>query len=149
MINLWFIFSFVWSLGGNLHEDSRARFDNFVRTSGLLKELYPSFPEEGTVFDYCVSPERGGFVTWSSVTNAFTYEQQTPYFNILVPTGENTAYEFLLRVLVANQSHVMLVGETGTGKSVMVQGFLKRVSEGVNTILASFSAQTSAKNMQV
>jgi len=47
----------------------------------------------------------------------------------------------------------MLVGETGTGKSVLVQGFLNKLvataDKGVNPVLASFSAQTSAKNMQV
>ncbi|MBO8631174.1 hypothetical protein INO08_15825, partial [Staphylococcus aureus] len=45
MINLWFIFAFVWAFGGNLHEESRGRFDKFVRASGLIKELDPSFPD--------------------------------------------------------------------------------------------------------
>ena len=46
----------------------------------------------------------------------------------------------------------MLVGETGTGKSVLVQGFLNKLvatsEKGINPVLASFSAQTSARNMQ-
>ena len=79
----------------------------------------------------------------------FSYSPSTPYFNILVPTGETTCYEFLLKVLLANGSNVMVIGETGTGKSVLVQGFLARLSsERYTSIQAAFSAQTSAKNIQ-
>ena len=45
----------------------------------------------------------------------------------------------------------MVVGETGTGKSVLVQGFLARpaaTTTAFGSIQAAFSAQTAAKNMQ-
>ena len=42
----------------------------------------------------------------------------------------------------------MLCGETGTGKSVLVQGFLTRMPDTCDSIQAAFSAQTAAKNMQ-
>ena len=45
LVKLWFIFAFVWAFGGNLVEESRALFDSHVRSSGMLKELDPSFPE--------------------------------------------------------------------------------------------------------
>ena len=79
----------------------------------------------------------------------FTYDKSVPYFNILVPTGETTCYSHLLKKLVADGSHVMLVGETGTGKSVLVQDYLaNQLPETASAIAASFSAQTSARNMQ-
>ncbi len=156
MINLWFIWCFVWAIGGNLQDESRPKFDAYVRDCGLLKELDPTFPTEGTVFDYCVSSDHGSFVSWASLTPAFTYQKGMPYFSVLVPTGETTCFDFLLKVLVDNSTHVMMVGETGTGKSVLVQGFLSRLpqqspapgSPGFTSIQAAFSAQTSAKNMQ-
>jgi dynein heavy chain, axonemal len=156
MINLWFIWCFIWAIGGNLQDASRARFDKYVRECGILKELDPTFPTEGTVYDYCVSPDNGAFVSWASQTASFTYQKGMPYFGILVPTGETTCFEFLLKVLVDNSTNVMMVGETGTGKSVLVQGFLSRLpqqspapgSPGFTSIQAAFSAQTAAKNMQ-
>ena len=67
-----------------------------------------------------------------------------------MPTGETTCFDFILKVLVNNGSNVMVVGETGTGKSVLVQGFLGRLpSDRYGSIQAAFSAQTAAKNMQV
>ena len=78
----------------------------------------------------------------------FSYAPGTPYFNILVPTGETTCYDFLLKALVADGTHILICGETGTGKSVLVQGFLTRMPDTANSIQAAFSAQTAAKNMQ-
>jgi len=152
LARLWFVFSVIWGFGGNLREESRSKFDDFLRQSGLLKELNASFPEKGSVFDYCVAPETSSFVPWTSVVPAFAYDKEAPFFDILVPTGSSTCYDFLLGMLIARGSHVMIVGETGTGKSTLVQGFLNKLvatSEvGINPVLASFSAQTSAKNMQ-
>ena len=148
MINLWFVYAFVWALGGNLRDESRSKFDAYVRDCGILKELDPSFPKDGTVFDYCVSAQLESFVTWASLTPPFNYTPGMPYFNILVPTGETTCYDFMLKVLVENSTHVMIVGETGTGKSVLVQGFLARLPHEKSAIQAAFSAQTAAKNMQ-
>jgi dynein heavy chain len=149
MINLWFLWAFIWAIGGNMHDDSRNKFDGYVRECGILAELDPLFPKDGLVYDYCVSAQLESFVSWASLMPPFLYMPSTPYFNILVPTGETTCYEFLLKVLLANGSNVMVVGETGTGKSVLVQGFLARVStDRYGSIQAAFSAQTSAKNIQ-
>ena len=148
MINLWFLFCFVWGLGGNLHDDSRAKFDAYVRDCGILKELDPSFPKDLTIYDYCVSSQLESFVSWASLTPSFSYTPGMPYFSILVPTGETTCLDFVLKVLVNNGSNVLLSGETGTGKSVLVQGFLVRLPDNYSSIQAAFSAQTKAKNMQ-
>jgi len=152
LARLWFIFSIIWSIGGNLREESRPKFDEFIRKSGLLIELDPTFPSDGTVFDFCVSAAHSSFVTWTSMVPTFEYVKGVPFFDILVPTGETTCYEYVLGMLIAQGSHVMLVGETGTGKSVLVQGFLNKLvatsEKGINPVLASFSAQTSARNMQ-
>ena len=101
------------------------------------------------MFEYCVNPKAMGFNKWSSHMAPFTFRAEQPYFSILVPTGETTTYETLLDMLVSHGRHVMLVGETGTGKSVMVHGFLARQpAERCTTVQASFSAQTSARNIQ-
>ena len=151
MINLWFIFSIIWGVGGNIHDASRGKFDAYIRDCGILKELDTggTLPKDGTVFDYRVSPELEAFVSWASLTPSFSYMPGMNYFDILVPTGETTCNDFMLKILINNGSHVLLSGETGTGKSVLVQGFLARLSgDRFSSIQAAFSAQTAAKNMQ-
>jgi len=148
MINLWFLFCFTWSFGGNLREASRLKFDAWAREKGLVAELDPVFPEGKTVFDCCVSKDVKCFLPWTDIMSTFAYDKDEPFFNVLVPTGETTCYEFLLKTLVLAGNHTMLIGETGTGKSVTVQAFLKKLPENASSIQAAFSAQTSAANMQ-
>jgi len=49
-----FIFSFIWSAGGNLHDNpkdnSRSRFSDNIRRR-ILK-IYTGFPYEMEVYDY-------------------------------------------------------------------------------------------------
>ena len=52
LIEPWFIFSFVWTMGATCENDGRAQLDGYVR--GLMKEegFRLLFPEEGLVYDY-------------------------------------------------------------------------------------------------
>ena len=122
LVNLWFVFCFTWTLGGNLREESRVEFDAWVRESGMLADLAPDFPPNLTIFEVCVSHgDVTAFVPWTDIMNKYTYSKEEPYFNILVPTGETTCYNWLLQTLVGAGQHTMIIGETGTGKSVTVQ----------------------------
>ena len=82
--------------------------------------------------------ERDGGVrhrTWSTwvLGTELRSPRRTPKdpadFNILVPTLDTTRYTFLLTSSLDNGKHVLLfVGETGTGKSVLVQKLLTMAS---------------------
>ena len=52
LIEPWFIFSFVWTMGATCENDGRAQLDGYVR--GLMKEegFRLLFPEEGLIYDY-------------------------------------------------------------------------------------------------
>ena len=122
---------------------------NQVRESGMLADLAPDFPPNLTIFEVCVAHgDVTAFVPWTDIMNKYTYSKEEPYFNILVPTGETTCYNWLLQTLVGAGQHTMIIGETGTGKSVTVQAYLKQLPENASSIQAAFSAQTSALNMQ-
>ena len=115
----------------------------------MLADLAPDFPPNLTIFEVCVSHgDVTAFVPWTDIMNKYTYSKEEPYFNILVPTGETTCYNWLLQTLVGAGQHTMIIGETGTGKSVTVQAYLKQLPENASSIQAAFSAQTSALNMQ-
>ena len=170
-LNRIFLFALVWAFGGNLHDASRPKFDQWMREQGILRELAPDLPAERGVFDFLVTaplvkpPEgasedvlaeaaaaasqpRAPTQSWAEVLPQFAYDRSAPFFNILVPTTDTTCYSYLLAKLVHNASHLLVAGETGTGKTVMVQDFLKRAGQSLVSISAAFSAQTSARNVQ-
>jgi dynein heavy chain, axonemal len=58
MIELWFLFSLIWSLGATVDENSRKKFDMFLR------EIEGQFPRKHTVFEYYVDPTKRGWALW-------------------------------------------------------------------------------------
>lgn len=113
-----FIFSFIWSAGGNLHDSSRPKFSQTIK-SKILKIL-SGFPFDGEVFDYYINFEKKEFRPWTDLITEFKFNLETPYFNILVPTSDTVKFKNLLSKLCKNGRNVLLSGETGTGKSVII-----------------------------
>jgi dynein heavy chain len=50
-----------------------------------------------------------------------------PYFNILVPTSDTVRYKYLLKKLTHAKKNIMISGETGVGKSVIIGDFLSQL----------------------
>jgi MoxR-like ATPase len=63
-----------------------------------------------------------------------------------VPNVDSIRVQFLLNTLLMNKKHTLIVGHTGTGKSITISNELKSNFQGeFYTFLGlSFSAQTSA-----
>merc|ERR1719204_3041706 len=143
-----FFFCVVWSVGANLADRSRDKFDEFLRKR--LGYLVPTLPDEKTVFDYMVFVENqmARWIEWSSRVDNFSYDPETPYFNILVPTADTTKFRYMLQHISSIGAHTMLMSETGCGKTVIVQDFLKRAGDGFVSCPVIFSAQTTARNLQ-
>lgn len=87
-------------------------------------KIYQSFPYEGEVYDYYPNYEEKAFKPWNDIMRDFKYNRETPYFNILVPTTDTTKYEYLMHKLVTNSVNMLIMGETGVGKSVIVNDFI-------------------------
>jgi dynein heavy chain len=148
LFKLHFAFAFIWSLGGNLADESRVKFDTFVREN-VLKEIEVEFPEEDSIFDYLVDVESKAFANWSSVQSEFKYDPKTPFFNVMVPTVDTTRLAYLTTKNLDIGYNVLVVGNTGVGKTVCIQKILvdldpDRYAYGQ----ANFSAQTSAANVR-
>ena len=116
------MFAFIWSFGANLQDASRPKFNRFLRLK--IAQLYTDFPDSGEIYDYCVDPNLHRFVSWYDRIPAFVYNRSTQYFQLLVPTTDTVKYKFMLETLVANGYNLLLTGDTGVGKSVIIQDFL-------------------------
>jgi hypothetical protein len=72
------------------------------------------------------------------------------FSNIIVPTSDTISYSFIIDRLVLHGSHVLCVGETGTGKTVTVQEKLNNgLPDNILPVFMTFSARTSANQTQV
>ena len=137
-----FSFSLTWSVGGNLDADSRVKFSEWCRKNMSGGR----FPRDGHVYDYFINPKTSAFDLFSSATTAFQYNPATPFSEIVVPTVDTTRYQYLLERLCDKKRGVLLVGQTGTGKSVIVNNDLKAMEarQRVISCVLSFSAQSSS-----
>ena len=144
------IFSFVWSAGANLYdsvkENSRTKFSHTIKNK-ILK-FYSSFPYEGEIYDYFINFDKKEFNNWTEIVTEYKYNADIPYFNILVPTGDTVRFKYLISKLVQNKKNILISGETGVGKSVIVSDFLSTmpIEKFAHTIM-NFSAQTNTKNL--
>lgn len=68
-----------------------------------------------------------------------------------MPNVDTTRFGFMLGVLLEVQHGVLFTGDTGVGKSVIVQDFLANQAgaRGLVPIIINFSAQTPAKDTQL
>ena len=144
------IFAFVWSAGANLHDslkdNSRVKFSQQIKNK-ILK-FYSSFPYEGEIYDYFIDFKTREFKNWSELVTEFKYDPEVPFFNILVPTADTVKYKYLFNKLLGGKRNVLLSGETGVGKSVIVGDYLSTLdTDRYAYTVMNFSAQTSTKNL--
>ena len=138
-------FCIVWSLGANLHDDSRATF-----ASALHDVLKPRFPElpDGDVYEYGIDMELHKLESWSEQIPTFTYDPNMSFFSVLVPTSDTVKYKYLLHTLVGAGHNVLITGETGVGKSVVTKDFLATAPDTIVSACVNFSGKTTTKNLQ-
>ncbi|XP_065549401.1 dynein axonemal heavy chain 9 isoform X2 [Lathamus discolor] len=78
------------------------------------------FPSQGTVFDFYIDPETKKFEPWSKLIPPFEIDPEMPLQACLVPTTETVRVRYFMDRLLERRRPVMLVGNAGTGKSVLV-----------------------------
>ncbi|CAK85038.1 unnamed protein product (macronuclear) [Paramecium tetraurelia] len=141
------IFSYIWSAGANLHDSSRSQFSQYLK--GKIISLFSGFPFEGDVYDYYCDYTTKEFKPWTEKIQEFKYNSSIPYFNILVPTSDTVKFKYLITQLIEGGFNILLSGETGTGKTVIINEYLYSLeSDRFVFSTLNFSAQTSAKNLQ-
>jgi hypothetical protein len=81
-----FVFSFTWSVGGNVDSTHHDKFDEFAREFLTVNvEAIGNLPNKNTVYDYFVTTNtkeepKGRWTLWDDLVTKFSYNPATPYF---------------------------------------------------------------------
>lgn len=107
-----FIFSYLWSLGSNLIDSSKIKFEDFVFNQ--FEEHSDAGISPGMeLFNVYLNIANRTFENWNSIVPDFLYNKEIPYFELLVPTVDSIRYSYVMLRLVKMNRPVMLTGITG------------------------------------
>ncbi|XP_075968107.1 dynein axonemal heavy chain 2 [Anarhichas minor] len=142
MVELWFVFSLIWSICATVDEDGRKRVDNFIRG------MEGTFPFKDTVYEYYVDTKNK---TWASfedkLPKGWRFNANAPFYKIMVPTVDTVRYNFLVMALVLGQYPVLLTGPVGTGKTSVAQSVLQGLDNKWAALTVNMSSQTTTNNI--
>eukprot|EP00968_Pinguiococcus_pyrenoidosus_P017694 scaffold1786_cov250-Pinguiococcus_pyrenoidosus.AAC.1 len=151
------LFGIVWSVGATVTESGRQKFDLFFRDLLSRERTQFPFPKEGSVYDYIYDHAKSGkWKPWMSIVPEYVIDTKLSFQDLVVPTTDSVRSTYLLHLLTKNFKHVLMVGPTGTGKTVNIQQYLlgasvvcdEKIPSSVLPLSLTFSAQTSANMTQ-
>ena len=167
LIEPWFMFSLIWSVGASVDNDGRKKYSQWLHERiaskpGIVKM---TFPTEGLVYDYMV--DDGGIFeekedeeddqkikpiqwkNWMSDLSDLVLNNDAKFSDIIVPTIDNVRNAFLVELLLKNDKTVLCVGPTGTGKTLTIVDKLTRsMPKDYSPEFLNFSAKTSSNQTQ-
>jgi dynein heavy chain len=91
-----------------------------------------------------------------SIIEKFEIDSKLSFSEIIVPTADSVRNTYLLDLLLSNDKHVLMCGETGTGKTININQYLmgaakvqgRAIRPNVIPLTLTFSANTSANMTQ-
>ncbi|TPX33478.1 hypothetical protein SmJEL517_g03633 [Synchytrium microbalum] len=145
---IYFVFAAVWAFGGGIFQDQMVDFRNEFSKwwNGEFKVV--KFPPTGTVYDYFVDNESKRFLPWTDRIPVFEYDPDMPLQSILVHTQETIRIRYFLDVLADNGKPVLLIGNAGCGKTVLMQDKLNSYGEDRLIVNVPFNFYTTAWSLQ-
>ncbi|XP_022821404.1 dynein heavy chain 8, axonemal-like [Spodoptera litura] len=146
-----FIFAMMWSLGAVLELDMRTRMAEFM-TKLPVKMDWPGGKSKEWImpFDYMVNAS-GGWEHWSESVENYIYPPDSipEYASILVPNVDNVCITFLIDTIASQNKAVLLIGEEGTAKTVMLKGYMSKYDNEVKLFkVVNFSYATTPNMYQ-
>lgn len=126
------------SLGAALVVESRPDFDAFIKkTSGLMlmedslekpatiRYLPMTYP---SIYDYNLDVTRQIWVPWMAMVPDYIHDRNKNFSDILVPTIDTIRTSWFLKLINGLRKPVVLVGETGTSKTAVIQELLRNLN---------------------
>ena len=110
----------------------------------------PPVKDGETIFEYLV--DDGQWKHWSTRVQEYVYpvDSVPEYASILVPNVDNVRTTFLIDTIAKQSKAVLLIGEQGTAKTVMVQGYASNYDPEKHLFKAfNFSSASTPMMFQV
>ncbi|CAK9809640.1 Dynein axonemal heavy chain 1 [Anthophora quadrimaculata] len=161
LLSPWAAFAAVWSLGGSCDYNSRRIFSDWIRKTQKDHEHQLPFPEDGLVFDYRLHD--GGFTDpiegqevvpprwykWLDDVSPITITAEMKFADIEIPTMDSVRSASLIGYLLINDSNLLCIGPTGSGKTLTITAKLQRnMPKKFICDFITFSARTTANQTQ-
>jgi dynein heavy chain len=157
-------FAAIWGIGGCLEETTRPRYDAFLKEvlngedviskhkidlEGKVYEpmkLPSKISDPQSLFELYYDQEDMKWVNWMQTVPKYQINKDATYLEMSIPTVDSIRMNAIIKTLLTNNKHCLLVGPTGTGKSMSMQQLLKSDfdNESWTYYALGFSAQTSA-----
>lgn len=144
----YFAFAAIWGFGSACFQDQLLDWRNEFSKSWINEFKDVKFPAAGTVFNYFIDPKTKEFCPWSDLIGNFEMDIDIPLQSTLVPTADTTRLRWFMDLLVEKKHPVMLVGQAGSGKSVIVSDKLQNLSENYVKQNVPFNYYTSSEMLQ-
>jgi hypothetical protein len=161
------IFSATWAVGGMADEHTRNNFNVFMLelvngedviekykidlvNSGLpahdIRKLPHRLGEVKSLYDWFFERDSCQWTPWGKTVNTFEIPTASPYSEMIVPTVDSIRIKGIFNRCLSNDTHTLVIGPTGTGKSIMInQELRERYNDDEYTFISmAFSAQTTA-----
>ncbi|XP_047429543.1 dynein axonemal heavy chain 2 [Mugil cephalus] len=143
IVELWFIFSLIWSICASVDEYGRKKMDAFLR------KMEGNFPDKDTIYEYYVDTKNKSWASFEDkVPKGWRYNSAAPFYKIMVPTVDTVRYNLLVKALVTSQYPVLLTGPVGTGKTSVAQSVLQGMDNKWTALTINMSSQTTSNNIQ-
>ncbi|KAB0354756.1 hypothetical protein FD755_022215 [Muntiacus reevesi] len=146
-----FVFALMWSLGALLELESRDKLEAFLRSHESKLDL-PEIPKglTQTMYEFYVT-DYGDWDHWNKKLQQYYYPTDSvpEYSSILVPNVDNVRTNFLIDTIAKQHKAVLLTGEQGTAKTVMIKAYLKKYDPEVQLSKSlNFSSATEPMMFQ-
>uniref|UniRef100_A0A3Q2U3D3 Dynein axonemal heavy chain 5 n=1 Tax=Fundulus heteroclitus TaxID=8078 RepID=A0A3Q2U3D3_FUNHE len=123
-----YVFALMWSSGALLELEDRRKMEAWLRGNDRICLNLPDIPphSDNTMFDYYVTAEH--WVHWNTRVEEYFYPSEVipEYNSILVPNVDNVRTDFLIETIAKQGKAVLLIGEQGTAKTVMIKGYMSK-----------------------
>nr|CAD7589258.1 unnamed protein product [Timema genevievae] len=157
-----FVYSGVWGVAGILDTESREAFDEFYKdiwrgnnpdcpVPESLEKVDISIPGEGLLHDYVyIFKMKGNWKYWPELLKTTKTKETINIQQTMIPTVDTLKYQYILDLHIRYGHPMLLVGDTGTGKSFYVQNIMMSglSMEDYVPAFITFTVQTSANQTQ-
>lgn len=146
---IYFVFAVIWGFGSTLFQDQIIDWRNEFSKWWTNEFKFVKFPaDEGNIFNFYIDSETKAFQSWSNLVPQFYLNPDIPMQSTLVSTAETICLRYFIDLLIAAKLPVMLVGGSGTGKSVILADKLNSLSSNYVVTNVPFNYYTTSEMLQ-